>query len=456
MVEEVGGAGDEGPLEAGGGVVPAGGRHVAGLCLEDELGVREVGAAVPATDGARVSGRGQRARPGVGAEEHGVLVEPGDAGLGLRDREAAVDERPVLDVELADHDGVRAVPGQHDQGAPAVRVAHRGPGPHPLLPLRRREGVDVEEDLPGGVVLAVLLGRGAPPQALRPVRVPPEVVEVRAAAHGVGDAVGVVEDLAQLAAQRLEAGVAGERGGGLGVPLADPVQCGLTRHVFQPEETIFSSHPPIVQVRWPRGDGVCRSDPPDHGCGRPRRRDGDGVATRIPDRRPRPGRVPGASRAVRPNAARAGPTQPRRRLRRGSVGRSARKGAGFAVPRTRHGPAAGPPANGRAGYDAPGTPCCRAASHAVRSNAARAGPTQPRRRLRRGGVGAEPPQGRGGDRRIRPGRATCGPVGGGAPRVAPAAARAAGPGAGRRGWSTDARRQGSGRQGGVVGGDGRR
>lgn len=107
----------------------------------------------PAPDRTGIAGGGQRARSAVGAEEDGVLVDPTDPGLRLRDLEAAVDEGAVLEVELADHDGVGAVPGQLDQRPPVVGVAHPGASPHPLLapPVRRGRRC-----------------RGAPPRRGRP------------------------------------------------------------------------------------------------------------------------------------------------------------------------------------------------------------------------------------------------------------------------------------------------
>ena len=229
---EVQAAVDEVALEALGRVVVRAGRHVLRLALEhrDRLGQR--GAAPPLLHEAGIAGRGQRALAEVRADVDPVLVDPADPALRLRQREAVLDEGQRLEVELPHDARVRAAPGQVHERAPVAGPQHGRALPHPALALGRGERVDVEHQLPVGVVRAVLLQRRPPPQAARVCRVLPEVVEVAPAPAYVRDPVVGVEHLADPVAQRGEPLPAGQLRDGLRVALPHPVQGGLVGDLF--------------------------------------------------------------------------------------------------------------------------------------------------------------------------------------------------------------------------------
>ena len=135
--------------------------------------------------------------------------------------------------------------GEVDQRAPVgltVGGAQQPrPVPHPVLALGLVEGVDVQQHLPLGLLGAVGVQGGAAPQAALVLGVGPQVVEVPAAVGDGGDAVGGVEDLADVLLEgRGEGGVragVGDRvelGLGAGVALADPVQGLLARDLLEP------------------------------------------------------------------------------------------------------------------------------------------------------------------------------------------------------------------------------
>jgi hypothetical protein len=206
-------------------------RHVVRLALEDRHGLGQGSAAPPLLRHPRVAGRGQRPLAEVRADVDPVLVDPADAALRLRQLEPAVDERQRRQVELT-HDGrVGATPRQLDEGAPVPGAQHGRALPHPVLAVGLAKRVDVENDLPAGVVGAVPLQRGAPPQTTRVRGVLPEVVQVLATPARVRDAVVGVQHLADLVPQCGEP-VAGQLGGGRRVVLPHPVQGGLVGDLF--------------------------------------------------------------------------------------------------------------------------------------------------------------------------------------------------------------------------------
>ena len=101
-----------------------------------------------------------------------------------------------------------------------------------------------------GTVGAVLLQRGAPPQAARVGRVAPEVVQVLAAAADVGDAAVGVEHLEGFGAHLLEAVVAqfGQRRLVVG---AHPVQGVVSGDILEPNVRVINclfGHVAIVAV----------------------------------------------------------------------------------------------------------------------------------------------------------------------------------------------------------------
>jgi hypothetical protein len=232
---EVQAAADEVPLEALGVVaVPVHG-HVVRLALVDRRRLGQRGAAPPLLDNARVARRGHRALAEVGTHIDPVLVDPRDRRLGLGQVEALVDEGTVLHVELPHHGGVRAAPGQLDQRPPVVRLEHHRAVPHPVLVLVGSQGVHVENQLPAGPVLAVLLQGGPAPEPARVVGVLPEVVQILSAPADVWDAIIGVEHLTDFRLQLVEPVRAGEVVDGLRVAVPHPGQGVVPGDVFEPE-----------------------------------------------------------------------------------------------------------------------------------------------------------------------------------------------------------------------------
>src|SRR5690606_14877896 len=164
----------------------------------------------------------------------GVLVDPVQAALGLGPEEAALDPGLALEVELAGDVGVGAAARQRDQAALVGRAQAVGAVPHPVLALGLVQRVEVEDRFPGGIGLAVLLERGAAPDAALVVTVLPEVVVVPADLLHPGDLGVGVQHLADAGLHGLELGRGGEGGVGPGVLGADPGQLALAGHVLQP------------------------------------------------------------------------------------------------------------------------------------------------------------------------------------------------------------------------------
>jgi hypothetical protein len=172
--------------------------------LEHRLRLGERLPAPPPLHDARITGL----REGVGAEvradQHRVVVLPGDAGLGLGHGEAVDDELACRHVEFAGHRRVGAAPGEADQRHRVVRLDDVGACPHPLLVVRGGQLVEVEQDVPVGFVRSVALERGALPQSTRVLGVAPVVVEILAPSPHVRDPGVGVEDLECLGAHLLE------------------------------------------------------------------------------------------------------------------------------------------------------------------------------------------------------------------------------------------------------------
>ena len=76
--------------------------------LEDRCGLGQRRAAFPALGHARVAGLCQRSLAPIGADQQRVAVQPRHAGLGLRQREAALDKALGHHVKLAMHRGILA------------------------------------------------------------------------------------------------------------------------------------------------------------------------------------------------------------------------------------------------------------------------------------------------------------------------------------------------------------
>ena len=235
---EINVAADDGALVPGRAVHDREGAHV-GLVGLVHRGRRGQGrAALPALDDARVARVGHRARPEVGGDEHGVGVFPVDRRLGLGQLEAAgrCRHEPLrAQVELAQHLGVGAAARQRHDAALVARAQAGGAAPDPALLLGLAQRVQVEHRFPRRLRLAVVVQRGAAPQAARVGRVLPQVVDMRADAADGRDAVARVEDLQDARAHGFEAGVLLEHRAGLAIALAHPGQRALALHLFQPQ-----------------------------------------------------------------------------------------------------------------------------------------------------------------------------------------------------------------------------
>ena len=227
-------AADELALETRGVVATGRDVHVVGLALVDHLGRFHRRAALPFLDDARVAGFGQRALAEVGVDEHGVAVDPLQAALGLGAEEAVFHPRLVVQVELAGDVGVGAAARERDQAAVVVRAQAVRAVPDPVLVLFGVERVQVQQQLPLRSVLAVLLQRGAAPDAALVVLVAPEVVVVVAHLADAGDALVGVVDVQQLGLERAEFIGVGQLGLGDGVLLAHPGQRLVAGHFLQP------------------------------------------------------------------------------------------------------------------------------------------------------------------------------------------------------------------------------
>ena len=256
IVEEVDGPVDQGAFVPGCAVHTGGHDHVGRGAGEQCFRLLQRLSPPPALEHPGVAGLGQRSGAEVGSHQQGVRVLPGHSGLRLRQREAIGYECCRPHVEFADHRRVGTAAGQRDQRQRVVGVEDVGAGPHPVLVLRVRQGVDVDEDLPVGLIAAVAVQCGAPPQSARVVGVPPEVVEVFPAAANVGDAGVGVEHLQGLGTHPLEGLIAEPSDGGL-VAFVHPVQRVAPVDVFQPQMGVLG-HAAIVA---PGGSVTCITCP---------------------------------------------------------------------------------------------------------------------------------------------------------------------------------------------------
>jgi hypothetical protein len=237
VVEEVDGPAQQSAFETRGAVYAGRDDDVAARALEHRFRLRQRLTPPPPLDHPRIAGFGQRACTEVGAHQHGIRFGPADVGLGLRKREPVGNELPCGHVEFAHDCRVGAAAGHADQCAGAVRFDDSGAGPHPVFMVSPAQLIYVNQHIPRGRVAAVVLQRGAPPQPARVGGVPPEVVQVLAAAAHIWDAGIGVEHVERLGAHLLEV-LAAELGHGRLVASAHPVQCVLAGDVLQPQVRI--------------------------------------------------------------------------------------------------------------------------------------------------------------------------------------------------------------------------
>ncbi|PBI84826.1 hypothetical protein BKP43_50060 [Variovorax boronicumulans] len=238
-VVEVDLARDEVALEAGRVVAPGAHRHVFVRAFVHGDGLGQRRAALPLLHQAWVARAGHGAGAEIGAHVQVVDVFPGDVVLRLRQREAAFDERHAHQVELAHHVGVGAAARQRDQAAFVRGLQAVGAVPNPVLAVLRGQRVEVEHGLPRGLGRAVLVERGAAPQALGVRLVAPEVVVQRTDLADHRNARVRVEHLEQALLDRLEGRRLRIGVNGMCILLASPVQSGFAVDVFEPEMGVF-------------------------------------------------------------------------------------------------------------------------------------------------------------------------------------------------------------------------
>lgn len=236
----------EEPLETLRRVEPAAHGDVVVMPREDQLRLAQRPPAPPREHLLRIPRRRQAARPHVGAHENLVAAHPRHVRLRLRQLERRLrDELERLQIELADHRRVGAAPRQVHQGPVEVRVPALRALPHPVLAFRRRQRIHVEQHLPLGLVREERLQRRAAPQAARMFAVAPEVVQVLAAAHGVGDARIGVEGGADVPFQLIAGRVAVEKRFRLRAALPRPVQRAVPGDVVEPLRNAVRRQEPV-------------------------------------------------------------------------------------------------------------------------------------------------------------------------------------------------------------------
>ena len=195
---------DEVAFEAGREVAPGGHAHVVWLAFVDNRRGGKRRAAGPFADGSRVAGGGERSGAEVGGDEQTVGIAPGHPALGLGQREAALHECLLFEVELPHHVGVGATAGERHEAATILRLEHGRAVPDPVFPLLHRKRIEVEHGLPGRLRLAVFVERRPPPQPLGVRGIPPDVVEAVADLRDHRNPLLRVEDAADPCLEGLE------------------------------------------------------------------------------------------------------------------------------------------------------------------------------------------------------------------------------------------------------------
>ena len=232
-------------LEARGLVVAWVDEHVLRIALENKGGVGKGRASLPDARLERVAGVASRAFAEVGADPHGIVVDPRDEAARFGPHEAALafrHEAAGLEVPFARDVGIASpVREAHEEAAIGRAFGGTqcvGAVPHPILAFGDVEGVDIDEGFPLGVLGAVgVEGRAAPHTALM-LGVGPEIVEEVAPLSDAGNPITRVENLEDF---RFE--FSGERIGvevffSAGVALAHPRELLLTGDVLEPQMRI--------------------------------------------------------------------------------------------------------------------------------------------------------------------------------------------------------------------------
>ena len=175
-----------------------------------------------------------RAFAEIGEDKHLVAIDPPQTTLGLRTLEAVGHERAGGQIEFASYRGVRAAAGEGDQRSIVVGPQQATTAPHPVLILLFSQFVQIQQRFPLGIGLAVLIQRGAPPDAALMILVAPEVVVVFAVLAHEGNAFVGVQYGQQVFAELVELVVLIALLGDL-IALPDPVERLLAGDIFQPK-----------------------------------------------------------------------------------------------------------------------------------------------------------------------------------------------------------------------------
>ena len=198
---------------------PAADGHVFRLALEHDGRRLEGLAAPPELDRARIAGARRIAMRG--SDQQRVGIDPVGALFRLRRDKAAIDEAPGGEIVFAQHLGVAAAPAQRQERPVALARPHGRAGPDPILALGQSQRVEIEQDFPLRLAVAIGGPGRATPEAALVVGVNPEIIDLAAAPRDMGDLVLAVPHRRQRRLVGLEGGAAETRQGPRGLPF-DP------------------------------------------------------------------------------------------------------------------------------------------------------------------------------------------------------------------------------------------
>ena len=117
------------------------------------------------------------------------------------------------------------------------------------------QGVEVEHDLPRGVVLSVLVERRATPDPALVAAVAPEVIVERTVLADIGDAFVRVQDGEQTRFERGQCVTSAERLGALDVAAEHPLHRLLARDLLEPLVGVFRGLGWVKLVGWGHARG---------------------------------------------------------------------------------------------------------------------------------------------------------------------------------------------------------
>ena len=237
------------------------GRDVGHFAFKNQLGGRQVSAALPFFGLPRVARIGQRAFTKIGADPNRILIFPADRGLGFGQDKTVGNKFLFAGVKFAGHHGIATTAGQRNQEQIVVGVQSAGALPDPVLILGRGQGVHVDHRFPDRSLAQVLLERGAAPDAAHVVGILPEIVVPVAVHSGVGDAVAGIVNLQQLFVDGRELGHRFELGCVLAAALGDPLEGLLAVDFFQPEIGVgfFGNTGSRGQQQQNQQQGICEA-----------------------------------------------------------------------------------------------------------------------------------------------------------------------------------------------------